>query len=148
MSNELQQLDITKLIQYTHKINEIGGMNKILAPDYLRDFIMAMDLTSNMLTKAVKDNLEAKSSLDRVKAIAYLEKSEDYCKEKNIKMSNGVREAFVDLDEDVITAKSTYAASEAMCVFLKNKYQAFKNTHDDVKKIAYGDNGFTPYEGF
>jgi hypothetical protein len=148
MGNELQKLDISRLIAYTNKISEIGTMNKILAPDYMRDFIIAMDLTSTMLTKAVKDNLDAKSALDKAKAIAYLDRAEDYCKEKGIKMSNGLREAYVDLDEDVIAAKNKYAATEAMCVFLKNKYQAFRCSHDDVKKMAYGDSSFTAYEGF
>ena len=148
MSNELQSLDVTRLVEYTKKINDIASMNKMLASNYLRDFIIAMDLTSSMLAKATKTNLDAKSTLDRVKAIAYLEKSEEYCKDKNIKMSNGVREAYVDLDEDVIKAKEIYGASEAMCIFLKNKAQAFRCAHDDVKKISYGDSGQTGFEGF
>lgn len=148
MSNELQSLDITRLIDYTRKIDDIANMNKMLASNYLRDFIVAMDLTSSMLAKATKANLDAKSTLDRTKAIAYLEKSEDYCKQKDIKMSNGVREAYVDLDEDVIKAKEIYGASEAMCVFLKNKYQSFRCAHDTTKKLAYGDSQSTNFEGF
>lgn len=148
MANELQSLDVTKLVFYTEKIKEIGELNKMLAPLYLRDFINAMDLTSTMLSKATKNNLDAKSSLERAKAVAYLDRSEDYCKEKGMKMSNGIREAFVDLDEDVIKAKEVYSASEAMCVFLKNKYQAFRCAHDDVKKISFNDVQGTGFEGF
>ncbi|CAB4124809.1 hypothetical protein UFOVP53_32 [uncultured Caudovirales phage] len=148
MSNELQPLDVTKLVDYTRKINDIGNLNKMLASNYLRDFINAMDLTSSMLSKATKSNLDAKSNLERMKAIAYLDKSEAYCKLKEIKMSNGIREAYVDLDEDVIKAKELYSASEAMCVFLKNKYQAFRCAHDDVKKISFNDSQGTGFEGF
>jgi|CXWK01.1.fsa_nt_gi uroporphyrinogen-III synthase len=148
MANELQSLDVTKLVHYTEKIREIGELNKMLAPLYLRDFINAMDLTSSMLSKATKSNLDAKSALERVKAIAYLDKSEEYCRQKGIKMSNGIREAYVDLDEDVIKAKELYSASEAMCVFLKNKYQAFRCAHDDVKKISFNDAQGTGFEGF
>ena len=148
MANELQSLDVTKLVHYTEKIKEIGELNKMLAPLYLRDFINAMDLTSTMLSKATKSNLDAKSYLEKVKAIAYLDKSEEYCKTKGIKMSNGIREAYVDLDEDVIRAKETYSASEAMCIFLKNKYQAFRCAHDDVKKISFNDAQGTGFEGF
>jgi hypothetical protein len=148
MANELQSLDVTKLVFYTEKIKEIGELNKMLAPLYLRDFINAMDLTSSMLSKATKSNLDAKSTLEKMKAIAYLDKSEEYCKEKGIKMSNGIREAYVDLDEDVIKAKEQFNASEAMCVFLKNKYQAFRCAHDDVKKISFNDTQGTGFEGF
>jgi len=148
MSDELQPIDVTKLAHYTDKIREIGELNRMMAPLYLRDFISAMDLTSSMLSRATKSNLDAKSNLDKTRAIAYLDKAEDYCKEKGIKMSNGVREAYVDLDEDVIRAKEIYAATEAMVTFLKNKWQAFRNAHDDVKKIAYSDTNSTNFEGF
>lgn len=148
MSNELQSIDVTKLAEYTKKISEIGSINKMMAPNYLRDFINAMDMTSSMLSRSVKTNLDSKTALDKAKAIAYLDKAEDYCTSKGIKMSNGVREAYVDLDEDVINAKDKYAATEAMVVFLKNKWQAFKNAHDDVKKISYSDTNATGFEGF
>lgn len=148
MSKELQSIDVTRLAEYTKKISDIGSMNKMLAPNYLRDFINAMDMTSSMLSKAVKINIESKTQLDKVRAIAYLDKSEEYCRTNNIKMSNGVREAYVDLDEDVIKAKDILAASEAMVTFLKNKHQAFRCAHDDVKKMVYDTNKDTNWEGF
>ena len=120
----------------------------MMAPNYLRDFINAMDMTSSMLSRAVKSNLDSKTELDRMRAIAYLDKAEDYCTGKGIKMSNGVREAYVDLDEDVVRSKDKYAATEAMVVFLKNKYQAFRCAHDDVKKISFNEVQGTAFEGF
>lgn len=145
---ELQSIDVTSLLAYTEKIKDISNMNKMLAPNYLRDFIMALDLTSTMLSKAVKINLTSKASLDKYKAIAYLDKAPDYCNDKGIKLSNGVREMYVDLDDDVIKAKDTYAATEAMVLFLKNKYQAFRCAHDDVKKISFNEVQGTAFEGF
>lgn len=147
MANELQSIDVTKLAHYTNKIQDVGGMNKMLAPNYLRDFIMAMDMTSSMLSKAVQSNLKAKAELDKCKAIAYLDKAQGYCKKNEIKLSNGVREMYVDLDDDVIIAKDRYAATEAMVTFLKNKYQAFRCAHDDVKKISFNDVQGTGFEG-
>lgn len=146
MDNELQVIDVTKLVKYTKLISDIGSINKMMTHQYLRDFINAMDLTSSMLSKAVKANLNAKAQLDKSKAIAYLDKATDYCKGNNIKISNGVREMYVDLDEDVITAKDKYASTEAMVAFLKNKYYAFKSAHDDVKAISTIGN--TTFEGF
>lgn len=148
MANELQTIDVTKLVEYTKKISEIGSLNKMLAPNYLRDFINAMDLTSSMLSKAVKTNLMCKAELDKTKAIAYLDKATDYCNDNNIKISNGAREMYVDLDADVVDAKNKYAASEAMVTFLKNKYQAFRCAHDDVKKISFNEAQGTGFEGF
>jgi len=148
MANELQSIDVTKLVHYTEKIKDIGSLNKMLAPNYLRDFIMAMDLTSSMLSRAVQSNLNAKSDLERAKAIAYLDRAPDYCKEKGLKLSNGVCEMYVDLDEDVNSAKERFAASEAMVTFLKNKYQAFRCAHDDIKKISFNEVQGTGFEGF
>lgn len=148
MSNELQKIDVTKLVEYSKKINEIGSLNKMLAPNYLRDFINAMDMTSSMLSKAVKANLECKASLDKAKAIAYLDKAADYCRENDIKISNGAREMYVDLDDDVVDAKNKFAAAEALVLFLKNKYQAFRCAHDDVKKISFNEVQGTGFEGF
>ena len=148
MSNQLTSIDVTKLAEYSRKISEIGNMNKLLAANYLRDFINAMDLTSDLLSKAVKVNLDAKSELDKCRSIAYLETSEDYCEKREIKMSNGVREMYVDMDESVIAAKDKYAATEALVTFLKNKYQAFRCAHDDVKKISFNDVQGTGFEGF
>ena len=148
MPNELQTIDVTKLAEYTKKISEIGSLNKMMAPNYLRDFINAMDMTSSMLSKAVKANLDSKTELDKIRAIAYLDKAEEYCSAKGIKMSNGVREAYVDLDDDVVRAKDKFAATEAMVMFLKNKYQAFRCAHDDVKKISFNEVQGTAFEGF
>lgn len=148
MSNELQTIDVTKLAEYTKKIAEIGTINKMMAPLYLRDFINAMDTTSTMLSKAVKVNLDAKTALDRERALAYLDKAQAYCDTHNIKMSNGIREMYVDLDEEVIKAKDKYAMTEAMVIFLKNKYNSFRCAHDDVKKISYNEVQGTNFEGF
>lgn len=148
MTNELQTIDVTKLAEYTNLIKDIGGLNKMMAPNYLRDFINAMDMTSTMLSKAVRANLDAKAQLDKSKAIAYLDKAGDYAEQKGIKISNGVREMYVDLDDDVIAAKAKFAVTEATVAFLKNKYQAFRCAHDDVKKISFNEVQGTAFEGY
>jgi len=66
MTNEIDRIDVTRLAEYTNKIQEIDGINKMLAPSYLRDFINAMDITSSMLSKAIKINLENQSRLKTV----------------------------------------------------------------------------------
>ena len=49
MSNELQTIDVTELVRFTKLISDIGGLNKMMAPNYLRDFINAMDLIASIL---------------------------------------------------------------------------------------------------
>ncbi len=120
----------------------------MMAPQYLRDFILGYDVTNAMLSTAVRCEIEAKTALDRAKAIAYLDRAGDYCKKNDIKISNGVREQYVELDDDVAEAKSTYAKTVALVTFLKNKLYEFRMAHDDVKKMVYSDSYQTPNEGF
>jgi acid phosphatase class B len=82
-----------------------------------------------------------------MEAIAYLDKASDYLKERNIKDSSEARKRYVDVDSDVIAAKDNKARSEALVALLKNKLNVLKMSHDDLKKITYGDQHMTPYEG-
>jgi len=148
MSKELQTIDVTKLVEYTKLISDIGGLNKMMAPNYLRDFINAMDVTSSMLSKATKAQLNAESELKRAEAIAYLDKAGDYLSERGIKDTAESRKKYIDVDSDVLAAKDKVAAATAMVTFLKNKYQAFRCAHDDVKKISFNEVQGTAFEGF
>ena len=148
MANELQTIDVTKLADYTNLIKDIGSLNKMMAPNYLRDFINAMDVTSTMLSRATKAHLDAQSQLKKAEAIAYLDKAGDYLSERGIKDTAESRKRYVDIDGDVIAAREKIAATDAMVVFLKNKYQAFRCAHDDVKKISFNEVQGTAFEGF
>jgi hypothetical protein len=148
VEQRLKTIDVTKLVEYTLKIRDIGGLNNMMAPTYLRDFILGYDVANSMLATAVRCEIEVKTALDRARAIAYLDRAQDYCKEHGIKISNGVREQYVELDDDVAAAKSLYAKATAMTTFLKNKLQEFRMAHDDVKKMVYSDSYQTPNEGF
>ena len=148
VEQRLKTIDVTKLVDYTRKIRDIGSLNNMMAPQYLRDFIIGYDVTNSMLSTAVRCEIEAKAALDRARAIAYLDRAQTYCKDNGIKISNGVREQYVELDPDVAIARNLYAKSTAMVTFLKNKLQEFRMAHDDVKKMAYSDSYQTPNEGF
>ena len=148
MANELQTVDVTKLVEYTKLISDIGSLNKMMAPNYLRDFINAMDATSAILSRVIKANLDAISNLKRTEAIAYLDKAGDYLTDRGIKDTAESRKRYVDVDADVVEAREKAAAIEAMVVFLKNKYQAFRCAHDDVKKISFNEVQGTGFEGF
>ena len=147
LEQRLGTIDVTKLVEYTKKIKEIGGLNNMLAPTYLRDFIMAYDTANSMLSLAIRCDIEAKAALDKVKAIAYLDRAGDYLKQKGINDTAEARKRYVDIDDDVLKANELYAKTQALCAFLKNKAQEFRMAHDDVKKMVYGDPQNSPYEG-
>jgi len=147
LEQKLQKIDVTKLVEYTKKINDIGSLNNMMAPTYLRDFIIAQDYTSTMLAQAVRYDLDAQSALDTAKSIAYLDRAGDHLEGKGIKDTAESRKQYVDIDEDVKMAKALKAKTAALVVFLKNKYFSFRQSHDDVKKMVYSDQYQTPDEG-
>ncbi len=148
VENQLQTLDVTKLVEYTKKIRDLGSLNKMMAPLYLRDFILAYDLSNNMLASAIKCELDADTALKTARSIAYLDKAGEYLATKGIKDSSAAREKYVDVDDDVIAASNTKARCTALVHLLKNKMQEFRMAHDDVKKLAYADEYNSPNEGF
>lgn len=148
LEQRLQAIDVTKLVEYTKKLREIGSFNKMMTPTYLRDFIVAYDITNSMYASAVRCDIEAQTSLDRARSIAYLDRAGDYLKEKGIKESSEARKQYVEIDEQVIAAADLKAKTTALCAFLKNKMQEFRMAHDDVKKMAYGENYLSPEEGY
>jgi hypothetical protein len=147
VEERLKTVDVTKLVEYTQKIRDIGSLNKMMAPLYLRDFILAYDATNNMLSHAIRCDLDAQTALDTNRSIAYLDRAGDYLKDKGIKDTSEARKQYVDIDPDVISSSNTKAKTQALVSFLKNKMQEFRLAHDDVKKIAYGDPYMSPDEG-
>lgn len=147
VEGRLATIDVTKLAEYTKKIKDIGSLNKMMSGLYMRDFIIAYDVTNSMLTLAIRCDIEANTALDTARSIAYLDKAGDYLKEKGIKDSSEARKQYIAVDPEVIRATNIKAKTQALTSFLKNKMQEFRLAHDDVKKIAYGDPYQSPDEG-
>ena len=141
------KLDVTKILEYSKKISEIGrGFNKMTAPLYIRDFSIAYDITSNMLFEVIRQNLKADNELQIAESIAYLENAAAYLESKNIKDTAEARKRYVPLDPAVRIAMDVKAESDALCSFLKTKLHEFKTAIESVKKIAYGDQFMSPDE--
>lgn len=148
LNESLKKIDVSLLVKYTKKIKDIGSLSKMQAPLYMQEFIQAIDVVNVMLTSAIKLDIDAKTALNSAESIAYLDKASDFLKEKNIKESDSARKMYVDIDENVLSAKDFKARTEAVVVFLKNQLQIFRMSHDDCKKIGYGDQAATDYTGF
>lgn len=140
-------LDVTALAAYLEKVKDIATINKMMGASYLRDFIEGQDIAGALLAKAVQADIKAKAALEQAEAIAYLDKASEYLKLNNIKDSSEARKRYVDIDPDVIAAKENKAKTEALVALIKNKLSVLRQAHDDLKKILYGDQYMTPYEG-
>ena len=147
IESTLEAIDLKKIAEFTRKLSDIGqGFNKMMAPVYLREFIIAYDVASVMHAKAVQAELNSKSALDTAEAIAYLDRAPDFFKHRNEKPTVESRKAYVALDPDVQYAKDIHAKAQAMALLMKNKVQEFRFAIDAVKKLSE-DGYMTPWEG-
>lgn len=81
IESNLDSIDLKHIAAFTRKLGDIGqGFNKMMAPVYLREFIIAYDVSSVMHAKAVQAELNAKTALDTAEAIAYLDRAPDFFK--------------------------------------------------------------------
>lgn len=140
-------VDITRLATYTNKIQELSSVTKMMAPVYLRDFIIGQDIAMNLLAKAIQADGQAKAKLEYASSIAYLERAKAFLDAKGIKDTSEARKQYVDIDQDVVSAKDNKARTEALVVLLKGKVSELKQAHDDLKKFTYADPNMTEYEG-
>lgn len=142
INQSLDALDLKKISEYTRKLSDIGdGFNKMMAHVYLRDFIIAYDVSTIMFARAVQIEMQAKSHLEEVEAIAFLDKSSEFFKLRGEKATVESRKAFVDLDPDVKQAKETLARATATAVLMKNKVQEFREAIGAVKLLQH--DGYT-----
>lgn len=147
MSDKIATIDVTSLAQYLQKVGQLSSINKMMGPTYLKDFIEGQDVAGAMLARAIREDGKMKARLDQAKAIAFLDRSGEYLTAKGFKITDEARKRYVDLDDDVMTAADAKAQTEALVALLKNKLSILRQAHDDLKKILYGDQNMTPWEG-
>ena len=140
-------IDITQLAEYVNKIQELSSVSKMMAPVYLRDYIIGQDVAANLLAKAIQADSKAKARLEQAEAIAFLEKAREYLEDKGVKDTSEARKQYVNMDPDVLIAKDNRAKTEALVVLLKSKLNQLRQCHDDLKKIIYDKNTDTAWEG-
>jgi hypothetical protein len=140
-------IDLTQLATYTNKIGEIASISKMMAPVFLRDFIIGQDVATTLLSKAMYAESKSKAKLEYAESIAYLENAKGYLEAKGIKDTSEARKQYICIDPDVVKAKEQHGQAEALVFLLRGKLSELRQGHDDLKKIAYGDQNLTPYEG-
>lgn len=148
INDRLSTIDVSKLVEYTRKINDIGqGLNPMMAPVYLRDFILAYDVASTYLASAIRADAQADSFLKQSESIAFLDRAGDYLSAKGVRDSAEARKQYVPIDPDVIAAKDVKAKTMAMVALMKNKTFEFRYAMEAVKKISFTSEYQSPYEG-
>ena len=148
VQSQLQAIDVTKIAEYSRKLRDIGSISKMMAPMYLRDFILAYDATNTLYASSIRCDISAQTALDYAKSVAYLDNAKAYLEQRGIKDTSEARKQYVDIDADVIAAADVKAKTAALTQLLRNKLQEFRMAHDDVKKMTYGDGYSSPEEGF
>ena len=150
MNDEIKSvptIDVGQLAIYLDKANQIASVSKMMAGVYLQDLIKGQDIAGQLVAKSVQADIKAKARLEKAEAIAYLDKAGDYLASKQIKDSSEARKRYIDIDEDVVAAKDHKAMTEAMVSLMKTKLSILRQSHDDLKKIVYGDSHMTGFEG-
>ena len=139
-----------KIVELSEKVKDIPkGANTINAPLLLRDFIVAIDIATDLLARAVRDDLKAYAKVKESEAIAYFDRAPEFLQEKGVRESSEAKKMYLARDPEVMSANETKAQTEAMVTYLKNKLQEFRMAHDSTKKIAYSsDYNNSPNEGF
>ena len=109
----------------------------MLAPIYLRDFILAIDVTGVLYAKAIKNHNRAEAHAKRMESIAFMDNAGPALEERGLRDSAEARKKYVHMDPDVVAAYEVRAKTEAMVSLLRLKLQEFRLAHDDVKKIFH-----------
>lgn len=128
-------LDMTEIYEYESMITAIANINNMNGAFYMREFLNAKELASSFYCRLLYDFEQSKNKTKEACAIAYLERSEQYLKEKGIKSTDEAKKQYVQIDADYKKAKDRQDMYEALMVLMKNKVDKFQSAHDDVKKI-------------
>lgn len=147
IQSRLDAIDLNKLNDYVRKLQTVDqGYNKNLAPGMMRDFIVAQDIASVLLARAVQAEMMAKSAVETAEAIATLDKADAYFAAKGQKATDKMRQAYVALDPEVQQTKELHARAVAIVTLVKNRVYEFKSGYEAVKQLCR-DTQQTSWEG-
>lgn len=148
-------LDVGKLKEYEEKKRDLVGIDFLSGPLLMRDFMYAYEESSKLATRARKQLELATDHMKHEEAKAILERAPVYFEQNDtlggsIKDSNKLRETYLHMDREYLTAKEVVAAYKAIVRWLDNKTESFKMAHDDAKKIyaQLASGPSTTFEGF
>lgn len=149
IESRLREVDTGAIDQYLEKIDEIRRVtNSMIAPQYLQDFIIAYDVTNDLLSSVTSVYNMAELLRKTAEANAYLTRAQPYLESINQKETVDSKKYYVAIDPVVQRATLLSQEAERLMISLRGKLQTFRMAHDDVKKMAYAPDYNSPNEGF
>ncbi len=130
-------LDIAGIVRAEVRLQEVAFVNTHTAPELLSVFNsnwLELNKTVTMLTyhKSTAENM-----VKTVSAQALLDCNDEAIKKKgHSRVSDPLRQAFVELDPEVVAAKERLNQIKTVLGYLTGKMQAFENAYTSVKKIV------------
>lgn len=121
--------------RYERLIEEIPRINSLTGPYYMAELLKAKELCSALYCQAIYEYERAKHEVRTQAAIAYIERSEDYLKNRSIKVTEEAKKHYINIDAAYAQAKTLEDYYRALTTFLGNKVDKFQSAHDDAKKI-------------
>jgi hypothetical protein len=131
-------LDMTKIYEYESMIHAIATINNMNGAFYMREFLYAKEMASSYYCKLMFEHEQARNKAKEAAAIAYLERSEVYLKERGVKSTDESKKQYIQIDVTYKKAKDKQDMYEALMILMRNKVDKFQAAHDDVKKIYDG----------
>lgn len=128
-------INMTQIFEYEQMIHAVATINNMNGAYYMREFLNAKELASSFYCRLMYDFEQAKNKAREKAALAYLEKSEFYLKEKGIKSTDEAKKQYIQIDPEYKVAKDRQDQMEALMTLMQNKVKKFQDAHDDVKKI-------------
>lgn len=127
-----KMLDLHKYEALISAIPSIGPHN---APYYMKMFLEGKDLASGLHARALFEYERSKAEAKEQHAVAYLERSIEYFKQRDIKPTDELRKQYVQTDSHYKTAKETEDYNLAMMTLLEGKVYKFNAAHEDARAI-------------
>lgn len=128
-------LDMSHVYRYEQLVLQLPQVNNINAPMYMMEFLKAKELTSTFYCKLLLDYERAKNKTKEENALAYLERSQDYIKNRGLKDTDETKKQYVQIDPRYKQAKDQEDMLKALVTLIGNKVDKFQAAHDDTKKI-------------
>ena len=126
----------TPIYDAINQIDQVRRATAITSPDLMATFNMAMHTTSKLISLIELEKSYAEASLREAKAIAILDKADAMLAARNMKSTADLREAVVNLDPDVVSAKERLDNLTTMLTFFTNTYYELREALYSTKKIC------------
>jgi hypothetical protein len=128
-------MDMTDILKFQAQLEDIAVINNMNAALYMRDFLKAKELATSYTAKLMFQYEQARNETKRQYALAYLERSQAYIKEKGLKDTDETKKQYVQIDASYQKAKDAEDMFAALLELLSQKISTFERAHDDARKI-------------